>query len=268
MPNLKIPKEQAIEKLSRQIEGIKPLMFLRRGTPEFGKWHRDTEVTLEHVFGEDSRQAKDFSKISYTLSAFSSGTPDSKFQERYTKGLESAKSVLQSIFQEMEEFWHGPATPDMQAVVDTTRVLEKLFNRFHIVARQLRSRYANRATLEIDDEYDVQDLLHALLRLEFEDVRPEEWTPSYAGKASRTDFLLKSERAFVEIKKTRKGLSDKEVGDELIIDTRRYNSHPDCGQLICFIYDPEGRIGNPRGVESDLSGNYDGLQVNVYVRPS
>ena len=43
-------------------------------------------------------------------------------------------------------------------------VLEKLFNRFYQVARQLRSRHDERPTLDISDEYDVQDLLHSLLK--------------------------------------------------------------------------------------------------------
>jgi glucan phosphorylase len=62
--------------------------------------------------------------------------------------------------------------------------------RFHLVARQLRERHNERSTLQIEDEYDVQDLLHALLKINFEDVRAEEVCPSYAGGSSRVDFLL------------------------------------------------------------------------------
>jgi hypothetical protein len=76
-------------------------------------------------------------------------------------------------------------------------VLEQLTTRFHLVAQQLRSRHGGRNTIEVTDEYDVQDLLHALLLLEFDDVRPEEHTPSYAGGSARMDFLLKNEQAAV-----------------------------------------------------------------------
>jgi hypothetical protein len=72
--------------------------------------------------------------------------------------------------------------------------LDQLANRFHVVARQLQARHGGRPTLKISDEYDVQDLLHALLLVEFEDVRPEEYVPTYAGGSSRMDFLLKKER--------------------------------------------------------------------------
>jgi hypothetical protein len=145
----------------------------------------------------------------------------------------------------------------------------KICNSFHVVARQLRQRHSNKATLAIEDEYDVQDLFHALLRLFFEDVRPEEWTPSYAGGSSRVDFLLPQEKIVLEIKKTRNGLGEKEVGSQLLIDIARYQRHPDCKNLICFVYDPEGRIGNPKGLENDLN-NLSSERINIItlIRPS
>jgi hypothetical protein len=109
-------------------------------------------------------------------------------------------------------------------------------------------------------------LFHALLCLFFDDIRPEEWTPSYAGKCARVDFLLKQEETIIEIKKTRKGLGAKELGEQLIIDIQRYQSHPSCKMLVCFIYDPEGRISNPRGIENDLNRD-DGLKVRVCITP-
>lgn len=150
--------------------------------------------------------------------------------------------------------------------VDIDSALNKIFSHFYKVARQLRCRYENRETLKIEDEYDVQDLLHALLLLFFDDVRAEEWTPSYAGKSARMDFLLKNERVVIEVKKTRFGLADKELGDQLIIDVDRYKVHPDCKRLICFVYDVEGRIGNPNGLMADLNNQHEGF-VTVIIKP-
>ena len=121
--------------------------------------------------------------------------------------------------------------------------------------------------MSIEDEYDVQDLLHALLHLYFDDIRAEEWTPSYAGKSARVDFLLKNEKTVIEVKKTRHGLADKEVGDQLIIDVDRYKEHPDCEKLICFVYDPEGRIGNPNGIMDDLNIRHQGF-ATVVIQPN
>jgi hypothetical protein len=144
----------------------------------------------------------------------------------------------------------------------------KLINNFHNVARQIINRYKNRETIAITDEYDVQDLLYGLLRIEYEDIRAEEYTPSYAGSATRMDFLLKKEKTVIEVKKTRSSLKDKEVGEQLIIDIMHYKTHMDCKKLICFVYDPENKIKNPRGLEGDLNSlSSADLIVEVYIRP-
>ena len=150
---------------------------------------------------------------------------------------------------------------------DPLTLVERICSRFQLVARQLRIRHANRSTLDIKDEYDVQDLLHSLFILFFDDIRPEEWTPSYAGKSSRMDFLLKCESIVVETKKTRNGLGEKEIGTQLMEDIQRYKKHPDCKTLVCFVYDPDGIVANPRGLEQDLSRDEDEFVVKVWVLP-
>ena len=105
--------------------------------------------------------------------------------------------------------------------------------------------------------------MHALLKLYFDDIRPEEWIPSYAGRSSRVDFLLKNEKLVIEVKKTREGLGDKEVGEQLIIDIDKYKAHPDCERLVCFVYDPEERIHNPIGIMNDLNKRHDGFVMVI-----
>lgn len=73
-------------------------------------------------------------------------------------------------------------------------LIKTICDRFHLVAQKIRQRYNDRETLHIKDEYDVQDLLHSLLKIYFDDIRPEEWNPSYAGSSTRSDFLLKDQQ--------------------------------------------------------------------------
>lgn len=154
-----------------------------------------------------------------------------------------------------------------QMNIDYEGRLANLFKNFHTVARQLKRRHAGRATLEIRDEYDVQDLLHGLLKIDFDDVRPEDWTPATAGASNRMDFLLKDGEIAIEVKMTRPGLKDKELGEQLIIDIAKYQNHPNCKSLYCFVYDPDGIIRNPRGLEKDLEKIGGDFPVKVYVRP-
>src|SRR5207237_9230184 len=82
----------------------------------------------------------------------------------------------------------------------------------------LTHRRKGAVTLSFSTEYDVQDLLHALLRPWVADVRPEEFTPSYAGSSTRMDFLLPAHRRVLELKFVRDRNHAKKIGDELIID--------------------------------------------------
>lgn len=157
--------------------------------------------------------------------------------------------------------------PSSNTEIDYKATLEQVFGKFHIVARQLLRRHADRDTIKISDEYDVQDLLEALFKLFFDDVRPEEWVPSYAGGKKRMDFLLKNEEIVVEVKMTRDGLNDNKIGEQLIIDIDNYKKHPNCKNIYCFVYDPEGRIRNPKGIETDLTKETDGIKVFTYIHP-
>jgi hypothetical protein len=153
---------------------------------------------------------------------------------------------------------------DIQSAV--ARLLQ-LADTFPNVAQRLRLRRTGRDPLLIRDEYDMQYLFIALLETRFQDIRPEEWGPSYAGGSNRVDFLLKNESVLVETKMTREGLTDRRLGEELIIDVAHYKQVPGCQALVCFVYDPEHRLNNPRGIENDLSKITDGLGVTVLIRP-
>ena len=160
-----------------------------------------------------------------------------------------------------------PAPQAAQAGSDPVELVKTLCCRFHSVARQLRLRGEYRATLSVEDEVDAQDLLHALLRIQFDDIGTDEWTPGYSDGAPRTTFLLNNSRLAVIVKKTRPGLNAKDLTEQLRVDAERYHSHSRCTALLCFIYDPEGRIGNPRGLEANLTSLNDAFAIDVLVAP-
>ena len=125
-------------------------------------------------------------------------------------------------------------------------------------------------SLFFESEYDVQDLLHSQLRPWVADIRPEEFTPSYAGSATRMDFLLAAHRLVIEVKRIRDKAHAARVGDELIVDIEHYRRHRDCARLWCAVYDPRMLIRNPAGMVTDLEDHHstDGLfSVRVLVVP-
>lgn len=145
--------------------------------------------------------------------------------------------------------------------------MRKIGNRFHAVARQLRLRHDGRPTLEVEDEYDAQDVVHALLCLEFDEIRRETWQPGYAGGTLHTYFVVPRDRILIEVKKTRQGVGAKEIAGQLEHDTLYYWTHPDCQTLFCFVYDPEARVGDPYGLEKTLTRQVNGQRVEVFISP-
>ena len=120
--------------------------------------------------------------------------------------------------------------------------------------------------LTFGSEYDVQDLLHAMLRPWISDIRPEEFTPSYAGSSTRMDFLLPVHGLVIETKIIRDRSHAKRVGDELIIDIDHYRRHPDCRRLWCVVYDPDHLVTNADGLKNDLEGTRSAKDGSCEVR--
>ena len=258
-------KSNAISKLSSLVDRANAIEFEKGDSQLIVKWKRDADAAIRHIFGIDSHHVKEFESLNYSLSSITEEDLLLSFQSS-DEILGSSITFLESMIDEIEEYWNE-ADKNLNVVMNANENVELIINRFHQVCRQLSHRYSNRSTLNINDEYDVQDLFHALLKLYFDDVRPEEYTPSYAGAASRTDFLLKKEQIIIELKKSRSSLRAKQVGEQLIVDSQRYQAHPDCKRIICFVYDPEGFIANPKGIENDLSKEMNGIPVSVFIRP-
>jgi hypothetical protein len=149
----------------------------------------------------------------------------------------------------------------------TITVLTRLATRFPRVAHELARERQNSQAFAISNEYDVQRLFGALLQLSFDDVRPEEWTPQHAGSASRIDFLLDDEETVIEIKKTRQGLRERELGNQLTLDIAHYAQHPRCKAFVAFIYDPDRLLTNPRGLEKDLRKLSSIMPIHILVAP-
>lgn len=209
---------------------------------EFLQWEMATLMYLRDCLGENHWMTQQFQNII-----------DADKSQCKISTVHLLIGVLQA-FQDYE--------PNLEKTEDD--FLNKVFDNFGSFVTQLRKRHNGRSSIEVSDEYDVQDLLHAILKLNYDDVRPEEWTPSYSGGCNRIDFLLKEQNIAIEVKMTRKGLKDKELGEQLLIDIAKYQQHENVSKLYCFIYDPQKIVGNPVGLAKDLEiGSSENFQVIV-----
>ncbi len=145
--------------------------------------------------------------------------------------------------------------------------IRRICLRFHQVTRQLRRRGEERATIEVEDQRDVQDLLEILLSVEFDEIRTLEWAPPYLDGARRTDLVIPQEGIVISVRRTRPGAGSKLIAEHIAADARHYMAEPSCKTLFCFVYDPEGRIGNPQSLEKEQTQNLKGTQVEVIIEP-
>lgn len=217
---------------------------------KYKNWIARVKKLIEDSYGKQSDYYNDFNTV------------NSAWSTNYNTLIKSYKPLFDAA---RDDLAHSAISADTSVESSALSLVLDILNRFPAFVRQLKRRYNGRAPLEINDEYDVQDMVYALLTLHFNDIRAEEYTPSFAGAASRQDFLLKKERIVIEVKKTRESLGAGKVGGELLIDMARYRVHQDCDTLILFVYDPDGYINNPSGVKTDLESNDMEGKVKVVI---
>ena len=75
---------------------------------------------------------------------------------RYRRQVLAMVSTLDTMIEQVKKGILRRAEP----VTNPDAELENIFNKFHKVARQLRTRHDSRSTLKISDEYDVQAAIH------------------------------------------------------------------------------------------------------------
>jgi REase_DpnII-MboI len=251
----------AREEFDEYLEDIDSLRDLNSLSSYFKAWHTKVMRSIEEVCGDNSEYAQSFMKIQYRGNK--DRAPELLNKKAFQAGLDEAKLLISKIirFVEAENLSsENPHQNDVQVVLNLCR-------RFPRVIRQITTKYRDRKVDDIKDEYDVQHFFHSLLISQFDDIRPEDVSSNYGGASSRVDFLLKHQGIVVEIKKTGRNLRGKEIGEQLMIDTRRYGSNQEFKTLICFVYDPELLIANPAGLISDLDGMHDGIDVKVVISP-
>jgi hypothetical protein len=202
--------------------------------------------------------------------------------EASTKWEQDRKRVVRSLEDDGLRYYRGgrvlpngqapeqtPTTQTMAGVSKPTSVQELLSTLLKGLRRAmhpLTHRRKGSVPLSFATEYDVQDLLHALLRPWIRDIRPEEFTPSYAGSSTRMDFLLPEHRLVIELKFIRDRGHASKIGDELIVDIDHYRRHPECATLWCVVYDADHLLLNAEGLKRDLEGPRSTKDGTVDVR--
>ena len=120
---VKLDKSKALARLRNALEKIPELKRQGYKSPNLKKWRRDTRVAIQYTFGEESK-VTDFTNIEYWPSIVMSGDSDDTFQSAYEDGLNSAEAVLESMIDEVDEYWQddevSTSVPDRRVVESST----------------------------------------------------------------------------------------------------------------------------------------------------
>ncbi len=155
-------KAKGLERLRRALDAIPKLKNLKYRSPEFDKWQRNTEVAITNTFESKSAHIGDFKNIRFSPAPAYFEPPESERQEVYVKGLESAAAVLESMIEEIEEYWSDenqtPTQPIDQSdisALDSERIDKRSSsNRVFVIhghdesARRTVARFLERLDLE------------------------------------------------------------------------------------------------------------------------
>lgn len=99
-------KAEALIRLRRCLADLGNVPESRNdGSGSFERWHRATRVAVEHTFGDGSKQAQEFSRISYHPTIVTQHTTDQDRQRAHSNGLKRAEQILGSLIDEVEEYW-------------------------------------------------------------------------------------------------------------------------------------------------------------------
>ena len=121
-------KAKAIERLQKVLKEIPDLRKLERDSNEFRKWHRNTRIAVENTFSNEVSKIKDFTQIVYSWSSMggpivTGGRPttDPDHQEAYVRGLERATVVLESMIEEIQDWWEDEGQEPTDPIVQDDR---------------------------------------------------------------------------------------------------------------------------------------------------
>lgn len=118
----------------------------------------------------------------------------------------------------------------------------------------------NLQKIQIENEYDLQHLLYAVLKPLCVDIRREVTEDSGVG-AIRSDIKIPSLNTVIEAKCTRKSMALKKLTEEIEADIVHYKA--DC--IYFYIYDKEKIVKDKYVFEKNFNRNFDGKEVRMII---
>ena len=144
-----------------------------------------------------------------------------------------------------------------------------LNNFSNAIQKIINGRRLNHPDFNIEDEYDVQDILYVILKSIFPKIRDEDPIPKVGGKSTKIDLILREEKILIEVKMIKvKDSNETHFIEQLKIDFESYHQCKWMKKLFCFVYDPYKKtrdISNFNDLNGERTKGENNFNVEVIV---
>jgi hypothetical protein len=161
-----------------------------------------------------------------------------------------------------------------QTVVPGVASVLLALREFDSCVRYLNTRRSAGAVINIQSEADVQDVLYLLLRPWVVDLVYESPADKSANRYVIKDFSSMAGLFVLDAKYIRDKDHGRLISKELNDDIEMYRTHPNCDDLVFFIYDPDAFIPDQRplrgAIEIDRAYGEHGekrLRCHLIIKP-
>lgn len=199
--------------------------------------------TMIDMYGHNTQPSERYEEWwAYYLSSWNQTDSDLKrhrqIQEDYRDGLKRTLTELDNVVEQLQLKLQHAGVTKMTTGAEIKLVLQ-LCSRLNHSAKVLNRRRANKQPFEIKDEYDVQDLLQAVLRAYFKYSVSEDPISKLAGASSRADFAIQELGMIVEAKYVHSPNEQARITRQFAEDCQFYSQSPFLEHFIYLVYGAE-----------------------------
>lgn len=199
--------------------------------------------TVIDLYGHNTQPSERYEQWrAYFMSSYnqrdSERTRHHQIQQDFRDGLKRTLTELDNVIEQLQEKLQHAGVTKMSATAEIQLVLQ-LCGRLNHSAKVLNRRRKDKLPFEISDEYDVQDLLKAVLRAYFKYSVTEDPIGKLAGSSSRADFAIRELGVIIEAKYVHSPTEQDRITKQFAADVQSYSQWPYLEHFIYLVYGAE-----------------------------
>jgi hypothetical protein len=251
-PNWSVANDLTFDQLQRQI--IEP-------------WHQEKKFAVSGLVIPNRSQVAEV-KIVHTRRSQKQYEAERDAENQANNFYDGITDPRSLPFSEGKDLTHELLFQEMnhEAADVNVSTIFQICRRLRHTAQTLSARKRKKPNFVIADEYDVQDLLLAVLRAHLKQVISEEPFSKVANAASgRADLAIQKLGVLIEVKLARTADDQRRILDDFGKDLNLYAKWPHLKHLIFFIYNSHLLADAEAFEELDGPKEISGRRFNVKV---